>query len=273
MTSLFFLPVSFFPLLALDVPKRPQGYVSDYAGLLSSGARLQLEEKLRQFEEETTNQVVVAIFPSLEGGSLEDFSIRLAEAWKVGQKEKDNGVILLIFKEDRALRIEVGYGLEGALPDATSKLIIENEIIPQFREENFAEGVERGVQAIIEATQGEYRATPASSVEQGSFGIAFVISLILGAILPPLLLSLLFVAGVLLLIPWQLAGWPVLAPYFFAVGLLSFFFYFLLGRARSRYTVLSRDGYRSSGGGFGGGFGGFGGGGGSFGGGGASGRW
>lgn len=103
---------------------------------------------------------MVATFPGLEGESLEDYSIRLAEAWKPGQKGKDNGVILLIFKEERAVRIEVGYGLEGVLTDAAAKLIIENEIIPSFRQGNFDEGVERGARAILAATQGEYEAPP-----------------------------------------------------------------------------------------------------------------
>src|SRR4029434_7530579 len=99
----------------------------------------------------------VAIFPSLEGESLEDFSIRLATAWKVGRKGKDNGVLLLIFKDDRAIRIEAGYGLEGALPDAVSKSIIETKIIPEFRRGDFHAGIFSGVDAIMAATKGEYQ--------------------------------------------------------------------------------------------------------------------
>ena len=142
--------------IALEITSSPEGFVSDYAGMLSAGSRARLEEKLRQFEAVTSNQVVVATFQSLKGQALEDFSIRLAKAWKIGQKEKDNGVILLVFKEERQVRIEVGYGLEGALPDATSKLIIENEIIPCFRAGKFEEGVEGAVAAIMAATKGEY---------------------------------------------------------------------------------------------------------------------
>jgi len=121
-------------LPALEIPSRPQGYISDYAGMISPSKRAALEEKLRNFENETTNQLVVAIFPNLEGNALENFSIHLAEQWKVGQRGKDNGVILLIFKESRQVRIEVGYGLESVLPDSISKLIIENEMVPRFRE-------------------------------------------------------------------------------------------------------------------------------------------
>src|SRR3990167_213232 len=137
---------------ALEIPERPGSYVNDYASLLSPGVRQTLEARLEAFERETSNQLVVAVFQSLEGASLEDFSVRLAEKWKVGTKDRDNGVILLIFKEDRAVRIEVGYGLEGALPDAVAKLIIENEIVPRFRQGKFDEGIEGAIDAILSAT-------------------------------------------------------------------------------------------------------------------------
>src|SRR3989338_2699027 len=101
------------PLFALEIPERPAGYVTDEAGLLSPPVRQRLEYRLADYERKTTNQVVVAAFPSLEGESLEDFSIRLAEKWKIGQAGRDNGAIFLIFKADRKMRIEVGYGLEG----------------------------------------------------------------------------------------------------------------------------------------------------------------
>ncbi len=143
---------------ALEVPKRPEGYVTDRTHLLSLKALEMLEADLKNFENQTSNQIVVAIFPSLEGGSLEDFSIRLAEAWKIGQKGKDNGAILIIFKEDRLMRIEVGYGLEGVLPDALCKRIIQNEIVPHFRQGDFDGGVLEAVQAMMAATKGEYQA-------------------------------------------------------------------------------------------------------------------
>jgi uncharacterized protein len=102
--------------------------------------------------------VAVAIFPSLEGESLEDFSIRLAQQWRLGQKGLDNGVILLAFLDDRKLRIEVGYGLEGRLTDAQASSIIRNEIAPRFREQRYAAGIEAGLDAIFKAIAGEYRA-------------------------------------------------------------------------------------------------------------------
>ncbi len=155
---LFFISISY----SLEIPPPPSARVNDYAGLLDSHSKMELEEKLADFEKETSNQMVVATFPSLEGDSLEDFSIRLAEKWKVGEKGRDNGVILLVFKNDHKLRIEVGYGLEGALPDATSNLIIRNEIAPHFKEGDFKAGIFAGVAAIMAATKGEYQATESS---------------------------------------------------------------------------------------------------------------
>ncbi len=145
--------------LALEVPRRPEGYVTDRAGLLSPRVKSQLEAYLYDYERETTNQVVIATFPSLDGEALEDFSIRFAEAWKVGQKGRDNGVIFLVFKEDREMRIEVGYGLEGVLPDALAGEIVHGVVAPRFRQGDYEGGIIAGVQAIVQATRGEYRAT------------------------------------------------------------------------------------------------------------------
>lgn len=147
------------PAFALDIPPKPTGYVSDWAAILSPETKQQLESALRDFELETTDQIVVATFASLESESLEDFTIRAAEKWKVGQKDKNNGVILFIFVDEHEIRIEVGYGLEGALPDATSELIIQQEIVPYFRASNYDEGVRHGIAAIIKSVAGEYTAT------------------------------------------------------------------------------------------------------------------
>ena len=162
-------PVSFFLLIfflvlpalfALEVPKRADGYVTDRAGLLPASAKAGLETTLRAFEEKTSNQIVVATFPSLEGDSLEDFSMRLAEAWKAGQKRRDNGVIFLIFKNDRKIRIEVGYGLEGVLTDALSGQIIRRVVTPYFRKGDYSGGILAGTDAIMKATQGEFKGVP-----------------------------------------------------------------------------------------------------------------
>lgn len=171
---------------ALSLPSSPQYYVNDYAGILNPNVRQSLERRLQAFEEQTSNQILIAIFPSLEGESLEDVSIRLADQWKMGQKGRDNGVLLLIFKEDRKLRIEVGYGLEGVLTDALSKSIILNEIVPFFKQGDYSGGVQSGVAAIMKATQGEYQGLPQAKEEGSNFwGLLFLILIFF--ILPPLL--------------------------------------------------------------------------------------
>ena len=174
------------PALALEVPDRPAGRVDDRTGTLTPDQIATLERKLAAFEQETTNQIAVLLIPSLGGDSLEDYSIRLAEKWKVGQKGRNNGVILLVVKNDRKLRIEVGYGLEGALPDALSGTIIRDEIAPRFRNGQFFEGVEAGVKAIMAATKGEYK--PAAK-KKGSPLDSWLPLLIMGAFLVFFLLA------------------------------------------------------------------------------------
>jgi len=155
-------------LLALQVPDRPLDYIHDSANLLTADQKISLSSKLRTFEEETSNQIVVATFPSLEGESLEDFSIHLAEKWKVGQKGKDNGIILLIFPNDHRLRIEVGYGLESVVPDAYASRIIEEKLKPNFRKGDFFEGITSSVDSLIQATRGVYEPEKKKK-EQGSW--------------------------------------------------------------------------------------------------------
>lgn len=143
---------------ALSIPPAPSLRVSDFAAALSPADRDRLEAKLIERERGSRNQVVVAIFRSLEGESLEDYSIRLAEQWKVGQKGLDNGVIFLVFLQDRKMRIEVGYGLEGVLTDAVSSSILSQVVAPRFREGRIADGIGAGLDAIDAAIKGEYRA-------------------------------------------------------------------------------------------------------------------
>jgi uncharacterized protein len=168
------------PAFGLAVPERPEGRVTDRTGTLTRDQITALERKLAAFERETTNQIAVLLIPSLEGESLEDYSIRLAEKWRIGQQGRDNGVILLIVKNDRKLRMEVGYGLEGALPDALAGTIIRNEISPRFREGQFYQGIDAGVNAVIAATKGEYKAGPKG---KGSQMEAWIPLLIMGAFL------------------------------------------------------------------------------------------
>ena len=125
---------------ALDVPAL-KGRVNDYGNILSSSTERQLDAVLSDLERTDSTQIVVLTIPSLEGDSLEDFSIRVADKWKIGQKNRDNGAILIISKNDRKLRIEVGYGLEGSLTDLISGRIIQNVIVPYFKRGNFDDGV------------------------------------------------------------------------------------------------------------------------------------
>lgn len=127
----------------------PSQRVNDYAGLLPADARGRLESTLAQRESATGAQMVIAIFPSLEGESLEDFGIRLAERWRVGQKSLDNGVILLVFVKERRVRMEVGYGLEPVLTDAVASQIVRETIAPRFREQRYAAGLQGAVDAVF----------------------------------------------------------------------------------------------------------------------------
>jgi len=159
----------------LQVPERPEGRVTDRTGTLTRDQVKALDQKMASFERETSNQIAVLMIPSLEGDSLEDYSIRLAEKWKIGQEGRNNGVILLIVKNDHKLRIEVGYGLEGALPDALAGTIIRNEIGPRFREGQFYQGIDAGVNAIIAATKGEYKARPIKKSSPIDFWLPFLV--------------------------------------------------------------------------------------------------
>lgn len=258
--------------LALQLPDKPSSYVTDQAAMFSPAEHEKLEAKLEAFEKKTSIQLIVVTMPTLGGFPIEDISIKLAERWKIGTKEHDNGVILLFVKKDRTMRIEVGYGLEGSLPDALAKRIIEFEITPRFKQGDFDGGVERGVDAIIQATQGEYKDT--FKMKEGS-GEAIAI--------------------LAFFIPLMYVGAPVIA-YFMLILLMTAFFGapgFGIGAVIAlilfwlrlkyldkffakahTYSGSGRGGFYG-GGSFGsGGGGGFsGGGGGSFGGGGASGRW
>ncbi len=129
------------PVIALDVPLASPLRVNDYARVLTIEQRRAIDSGLAAYEKATSHQIVVAIFPSLEVENLEAYSMRLAEAWKVGQAGKDNGVIVVVFLQDRKIRIEVGYGLEGALPDAVCKRIIDEEIAPRFRQQDYFGGL------------------------------------------------------------------------------------------------------------------------------------
>jgi uncharacterized protein len=145
---------------AENIPPKPAGYFSDYAGVVSKEAALRFNEKLAQFERETSNQVLVAVFRKMESdSSIEDFTQRVAQAWGVGQKDRRNGAVLFVFVENRSMFLQVGYGLEGVLPDLTAFDITERHIKPRFRNNDYQGGLAVGIELICKAIRGEYKGT------------------------------------------------------------------------------------------------------------------
>lgn len=230
---------------AIQPNQKIRNYVTDESNTLTSSQISSLEQKLKRFEDSTSNQLVVYIVKSLDDGSLEEMSYDIAQKNGIGQKGKDNGVLLFIAMEDRKLRIEVGYGLEGALTDALSGQIIRNEITPYFKQKKYYEGINAGVDAIILATRGEYKADNKKKSDDGTVccGIPIFAIIIFGFIfffvILPIILRLFGKGG----------GRGSGTPWIFTGG-------------SSGWSSGSSSG-----------FGGFSGGGGSFGGGGSSGSW
>ena len=277
-----FLPAS---ALALDVPPL-RGHVNDYAALLTPQVAAQLERQLTEFERSDSTQVVVLTVPTLAGENLEEFSIKVAEAWKVGQKGLDNGAILLVAKQERKVRIEVGRGLEGKLTDLVSGRIIRGEIAPSFKAGDFDRGIVAGVSAIEATVRGEYQGTP-RDLRHGkkggpplvTLGIFLLVACVFLGSMSRMLGGLAGAAG-LPIVAWLTfpgMAFAIIAGLAVAGFLLGMLIAFLFGGGGGR------GGYYGGGPWFGGGFGGgaggggfgggFSGGGGDFGGGGASGDW
>lgn len=170
---------------AETIPPKPGGYFNDYAGVVSKEAALRFNEQLAQFERETSNQVLVAVFRKMEtDSSIEDYTQRVAQAWGVGKKDRKNGAVLFVFVEDRKMYIQVGYGLEGALPDATAFDITEWRIKPHFRANNYEQGLATGIDSICKAIRGEYKGTGKTKAEEtnkssGSGLLIFIVVLII----------------------------------------------------------------------------------------------
>jgi uncharacterized protein len=155
--ALLFLLAPMMGLGQVPIPEQGGKWVHDEANVLSESTEAMLEAMIRANRDSTSNQIGVLTIRSLQGESLEEYSLKVVEKWVPGQKEKDNGALLLIVVDDRQLRIEVGYGLEGVLTDALSSRINRNEIAPYFRQGDYDSGVKAGVNAIIQATKGEYK--------------------------------------------------------------------------------------------------------------------
>jgi len=262
---------------AADVAVPPlSGRVVDQTGTLSSGDIASLTQTLKNLEMRKGSQVAVLIVPTTQPETIEQYSIRVAEAWKIGRKKIDDGALLVVAKNDRKLRIEVGYGLEGALNDVTAKRIIDEVITPKFRDGDFAGGISAGVGRIIGVIDGEPLPAPAARQSSSSSGNFDPFN--------PFVLFAIFVVGAILrttlgrLIGSVTTGGVVAAAAWFIAGSLAASA--ILGAIAFIFTMFG-DSVASSGGGRGnwsgsGGSsdsGGFGGGGGSFGGGGASGSW
>lgn len=301
-----FLFLLLLSTLAQAQPKVPEfwgHFVYDEAHVLSASAIDNLEAILLRHHDSTSNQVAVFIIPSLDGANLEEYSLHVAhDVWKLGTANNDNGVLLLIAVDDRKMRIEVGQGLEGPLPDAIASQIIRNEIAPRFREQDYDGGVTAGVQAIISAIQNEYTASvteDSNNVEMtdlswkeriligafvfGILGIFTVIGLTIPGCMGWFLYAFLipFYATFPMVILGETGGLTALATYALGFPILKI----IMGRTTWGKNLMKKMG-SSSGGGFGSGWsggssrsgwssggGGFSGGGGSFGGGGSSGSW
>jgi uncharacterized protein len=181
-------------LLGLEVPAL-EGRVNDQAGLLDAEARARIEQKLAEFESETGSQVAVLTLPSLEGESIEDFSIRVVEAWQLGREGVDDGVLLLVARDERQLRLEVGYGLEGRIPDALARRIVDDVIVPRLQEGDFAAGIEGGVEAVQGLVRGQ--AVPPEVTGPARPSVLSILGEVLGAFrgcLTPIGVIVLFVA-------------------------------------------------------------------------------
>ena len=259
--------------------------VTDLTGTLSGGAVARIEAKLADLEAKKGSQLAVLIVPTTQPEEIEQYGIRVAEAWKLGRKGVDDGAILLVAKNDRRVRIEVGQGLEGALPDAIANRIITETITPHFKQGDYDGGVEAGVDQMISVVNGEPLPAPDRKWERhGGLGnalplllvVVFVVSGVLRAIFGRLFGSV-ATGGLTAGIVWILSH---VIPIGIGAGVLAFLFALLTGGSRSGWSTgrgwgggMGGFGGGFGGGGGGGGGGGFSGGGGGFSGGGASGSW
>jgi uncharacterized protein len=276
-----------FALAGADVAVPPlTSRVIDLTGTLSGGAVARIEAKLADLEAKKGSQIAVLIVPTTQPEEIEQYGIRVAEAWKLGRKGVDDGAILIVAKNDRRVRIEVGYGLEGALPDAIANRIIAETVTPHFKLGDYDGGVEAGINQMISVVNGEPLPQPDKKWERHGglsnlLPLLLVVVVVAGAVLRAVfgrLFGSIATGGLAGGIVWLLSH---LLPFGIGAGVLAFLFALLAGGSRSGWSAGSGwgGGMGVFGGGFGGrggggfGGGGFSGGGGGFGGGGASGSW
>ena len=265
----------FFGQAAADVAVPPlQNYVTDLTGTLNPDQRASLERTLRGFTAQKGSQIAVLLVPSTVPETIEQYSMRVAESWKLGRKGVDDGVLLLVSINDRALRIEVGYGLEGVIPDAVANRIIAEVMVPYFKRGDYFGGIQAGVNQLMRLIEGEPLPEPSRRDSSWEGLQAWLPLLLMGTVVGGFLLRLVFgrlvgaslTAGLAGLIGWMLFG-----SLLFGILIGVFMFFFVVGGGMGRPPGYGGWGF-PSGGGWGSG-GGISGGGGGFGGGGASGRW
>lgn len=254
---LFCLSMLSFSGVAQDLPAAPRALVSDFTNTLSAAEVNALEQKLLAFEDSTTIQLAVVLVNTTDGYDIADYAVRLAQQWGVGNQKYNNGIMLLAAIGDRAVTIQTGYGLEGALPDAIAYRIIENEIKPAFRKQDYYQGLNAATNAIISYTKGEYKGEPEKGKSESGGKIGGILIIIIVFVI----ISLISKGG------GGNRGGRVIN----GKGGSDLFWWMLLSGLGRGGDSRDGGGFGGFGGGDGGGFGGFGGGG--FGGGGASGRW
>ncbi|MEP6503081.1 MAG: YgcG family protein [Betaproteobacteria bacterium] len=265
-----------------QVPVPPlTGRVVDQTGTLDAARKAALEQSLAAFEARKGTQVAVLIVPTTAPEAIEQFSIRVADQWKLGRKKVDDGAILVVAKNDRTVRIEVGYGLEGVLPDVVAKRIIDEAILPRFKSQDYAGGIAAGVDRIVHVVDGEPLPAPPEADRGtadrpagigGFMPIVLILALGVGGVLRSMLgrfPGALVTGGAVAVVAWVLAGALSIA---LIAGVIALFVT-LLGGGMGRGALGGFYAGRGGGGFGGGGGGGFSGGGGGFGGGGASGKW
>ena len=254
------------------------GHVIDQTGTLTAEEKATLEQTLTAFEARKGSQLAVLMVASSAPEEIEQFALRVAEQWKLGRKKVDDGAILVIAKNDRAMRIEVGYGLEGALNDLTSKRIISETILPRFKSQDFYGGITAGVEQVIRVVDGEPLPAPSARSSQGIGDVQqyapmlFILAVAVGGVLRAMLGKVpgaLVTGGVVAVIAWFVVGAISMA---LVAGVVALFVT-LMGGGMVGRGLGGYYGGGGRGGGLRGGGGGFSGGGGGFGGGGASGRW
>ena len=261
------------------------GHVIDQTGTLTAQQQAALEQTLAAFEARKGSQLAVLMVASTAPEEIEQYALRVAEQWKLGRKKVDDGAILVVAKNDRAMRIEVGYGLEGALNDLTSKRIISETILPRFKSQDFYGGIAAGVAQVIGVVDGEPLPAPSARPGQGVGGsggigdvqqyapMLFIVALAVGGVLRATLGKVpgsLVTGGVVAVIAWFVVGAVSMA---LVAGVVALFLTLVGGGMLGRGLGGYYGGGGGRGGGMGRGGGGFSGGGGGFGGGGASGRW